>query len=184
MLTLRTIQNRGYFFMSPDGYALSRGAYSTLTGDKTLSGICAERKEFALPEVGQKLQKSHLLTSATDAFWVVCDFLPDSFEFIANVTPPWSVCFAATGEQGVSKVYEIAKISRGNVNQIMELFRTLPKVPEDDRKQIVRIIILEDWKDAPKVRDGFGIKYVIGINETRPRGYQIIRKMEGDKLWD
>ena len=182
MLTLNKIQRKGYIFMSPDGFAITRGAYSVATGDRLLTKVNSKIGEFAIPDMGPLLQEKRLLTSATDCFWIACDFLPYSYEFIANLTPPWSVCFDAKSSDGLTKVYEVAKVKKGEGYQTAEILKSVPPVPDEAKSGIIRVAILEDIKEKD-ILPAVGFKFLCTIDENKPRGYKVIEKREGSQIW-
>lgn len=182
MFTLKRVQRKGYLFMSPDGFTVTRGAYSVATNDRLLKEIDTKSSEFAIPKIGPELQKKRLITNAMDCFWIVCDFLPYSYEFIANLTPPWAVCFDVKSASEKSKVYEITKIKRGDSYQTSEILKALPQVAPEAKDNIIRIAVLEDPREKDIVPP-LGFKFICTIDESRPRGYTIIEKREGKQIW-
>lgn len=182
LLTMRKIQRKGYLFMSPDGYTVNRGAYSIATDDRFLNDIDNKYGDYAVGNLGQALQKKRLLTSATDCFWIACDFLPYSYEFIANLTPPWSICFDVKTSDETSKVYQVMKIRGGDAYQAAEIIKSLPRVPEEVRSNIIRIAVLEDPREKDIVPHQ-GFKFICTIDESKARGYTLIEKREDDEIW-
>lgn len=182
MLTLQKVQRKGYILLSPDGFAITRGAYSIATNDRLMANLNTKVGEFAIPRIGPMLQEKKLITSATDCFWFACDFLPDSYEFIANLTPPWAICFDAMTSSGQNKLYQVAKIKRGEVYQAAEKLNSLPPVPKQVHDSIVRIAVLEDPNER-HVLPPLGFRFICRIDEGAPRGYKIIEKREGDQIW-
>lgn len=181
-LTLKKVQTRGYLFMSPDGYTVSRGAYSVASNDRHLLNVNPAGREFAIPEIGKLLYEKRLITSATDAFWIACDFLPYSYEFIANLAHPWSLCFTEDSS-AKSKVYQITKIKKGEGYQMAEVLKSLPEVPKEARDYIVRIAILEDEREKDIIPH-LGFRYFCSIDEKKARGYTVIEKREDKDIWE
>lgn len=182
LIFLHKIQRRGYLFMSPDGFTLSRGAYSMAANDRLLTTVDYANGQFAIPDIGPTLYKKNLITSATDCFWIVCDFLPYSYEFIANLTPPWSVCFDVKGSDGKNRVYQVMKIKKGDAYQTAMILKSLPQVPKEVQSNIIRIALLEDPREKDVI-PAAGFKFLCTIDERKRRGYTIIEKREGNEIW-
>ena len=180
LIALRKIQRRGYIFLSSDGWVLSRGAAGLVAGDDNLTELDT-MSEFALGDITPDLVRLGMVSSTIDCFWPCIEFYPGSKEFIANLTPPWSICFE-TSRSGNNKLYEIMKVPKGQEYTSAEILKQLPPVDEQARKDVIRVAFIEDEK-AMDILPRCGIKYFCVADEMLGRGFRIIGKREDEERW-
>ena len=180
---LFALQRQGHVLLSEDGWAMTKSMYQNLSGDKFFEKL-EVNKSFRIPAIDYEVRKSSFYDALIDCFTIAVDLLPESINF-AKGDDPWSLIFdTQTPENiGTGKLFQITKIPKEIEIARIEYLKSLPKIEDDAaRKVITRIAIIEDERHAWMVPH-IGFTNIVKIDPKRARGYFVVEKREGDKVW-
>lgn len=189
MIYLTDMQSNGYLCMSIDGWAMTKGAYTAITGDNRY--IRLEYKapfiiNFEIDTLVEKYLTSHqnYYKNLVDSMWVTVELLPLSEEFIAT-NFPWSISFIIYNKRiDKSYLYQITNISKRKEDAHIELLKDYARVDDEDlRKTYRRIAIIEDEKHAWKVPH-LGFEFICVIDKNTPTGFRIVETRNEDEMWN
>ncbi|MBR0417876.1 MAG: hypothetical protein IJI66_01760 [Erysipelotrichaceae bacterium] len=188
---LFAIERKGYVLLSENGWAMTQGAYLTITNDRFFDGI-VKNKAYRMPDQlpyydvdsdnkRYKVRDIELKDALDDkqmqlirCMYLVIDMLPDSCEFVAGEFP-WNIMFVTEPDDDKKgMLYQIAYVPKRTEDIEFELMRNLPKVDHQElRDSVRRIVVLENDKSIDKV-PYIGITHICKINERTARGYEVL----------
>lgn len=169
-------ETNGHILLSTDGWAMTKGKYSQITGD-TKEEFIKYEQNIRIPNMAKIINET--CTSElkyVDILWIIIDLLPDSLEYSA-MSKPFDISFIAK-----NKCYQIMSIRAIAEDAKIYQLKSVPNDYDDDfKKTIVRIAIMENEDHAFKIPTNLGFKFIVAIDSTQPRHYRIIEKRE--KVW-
>ena len=177
------LQRQGHVLLSEDGWAMTKAMYQNLSGDKFFEKLEVTRS-FRIPAIDYEVKKSNFYDAQIDCFTIAVDLLPESINF-AKGEDPWCFIFdTQTPEsEGSGKLFQITKIPKEIEIARIEYLKSLPKIEDEATKKVItRIAIIEDERHAWMVPH-IGFTNIVKIDPKRARGYSVIEKREGDKVW-
>ena len=180
---LTALQRRGDVLLSPDGWAMSKGGYKTLTGDKFNERLLNDL-DYRLPKMSLTIRNFGLSMDVIDCFWVAIDMMPSSNDFVIN-TQPFVILFDTDeNKDEISKVYEITKIPKSREDSRCELLRQLAKISDKGiQERTVRIALIEDENHAWMIPH-IGFSYICVLDEKEKSHVRIIEKRDFKEAWN
>ena len=179
---LTALQRRGYVLLSPDGWAMTKGVYKTLSGDRFCQKLLQDL-DYRLPNMTQKINRQGVSMDVIDAFWVVIDMMPASINFVVNSQPFVLLFDTDKNKDEISKVYEITKISKSREDSRCELLRQLTKITDPNmQKRTVRIAVIENEKHSWMVPH-IGFTFICVLDKNESTNLRIVEKREGEDIW-
>ena len=110
------------------------------------------------------------------AFAVVVEFLPDATNFCSGYTP-WVYAFLKDG-----KVFQVGYMRRGDEFGQSHLLRNRP-VPEEERDNFVRILVVEPNVDLSKIQN-VGYSFYCTVDEKDNYNIEVIKKIPREEAWE
>ena len=173
-------QKKGILLVSTDGYVMTKGAYSTLTGDTY--GDDLKLDEDVRIKQPININGGRTTGNTIDCMWIVANMMPDSNNFI--VCPdPWNIQFIVQKNDDPAKLFQVMRITKDKeIPSSIMLKNMANDIDKKMRLQIRRIVLLDDdsfaWR-FPKV----GVTHIAVIDEKVPNGFRIVEKRKPEEAW-
>lgn len=170
---LYAYETNGHILLSTDGWAMTKGKYSQITGDSKEEFIKYEQN-VRIGDMGATIkQMCSSELKYVDALWVLIDMLPDSLDF-SPMGKPFDIAFVSN-----NKLFQVISIKKIAEDVKIAQLKSLPNNYDDDtKKNTVRIAILEDSTHAFKIPEGLGFRFILAIDNTKSNHYRVIEKRE------
>jgi len=179
---LSNMQDHGSILLSPDGWAMTKGTYASISGDKLMENIL-NKSQFRIPPMDRMIKDYGISMDAIECLWIVIDMLPDSIDFVVNKNP-WFLLFdTQKTNEDVSKLYEITRIPKNKEEARIEMLRAVSVTKEPMRQSIVRIALIDDEKHSWMVPH-IGFSYICVLDDNAKSHFKVIEKRTGENLWD
>jgi mRNA-degrading endonuclease RelE of RelBE toxin-antitoxin system len=109
------------------------------------------------------------------AFAVVLEYMPDATNFCVG-TVPWRFAFVHNG-----KLFQVGYIKGGEEFAQSNILALKP-VPEEERENYTRILVVEPNVDMSKIRAA-GYRFICTVDETDNYNITIIKKVPQEEAW-
>ena len=173
-------QKKGILLVSTDGYVMTKGAYSTLTGDTYGDDLKLDEDVRIRQPIN--IDGGRTTGDTIDCMWIVANMMPDSNNFI--ICPgPWSIQFIVQKNDDPAKLFQVMRITKDKEIPSSIMLRNMTNdIDKKMRLQIRRIVLLDDdsfaWR-FPKV----GVTHIAVIDEKDPNGFKIVEKRKPEEAW-
>lgn len=169
-------ETNGHILLSADGWAMTKGKYTQITGD-TKEEFIKYEQNIRIPNMAKIInEQCSSELKYVDILWILIDLLPDSLDY-STMGKPFDISFISK-----NKLYQVISIRTLAEDAKINMLKSMPnEYDEDFKRNIVRIAIMENPEHAFKVPNKLGFKFVLSIDSTQPRHYKIIEKREN--IW-
>lgn len=179
------LQDHVGYFLTEDGFTLTREMYVTITKD-----FNEDNANFSDPvkiKAGQVIVTEPYHLAILDCMCVVADFMPQSYLFsMPENSYPWLFQFIAKDEKSDKppKLYQVCKIQNGYELPfaLMLAGSSYANDAKAFKDSIRRIAIIEDEASAFMVPH-LGFSAIIMYDKSSPTEFRLIEKRSGDNLW-
>ena len=142
------LQRAENFWLSCDGWAMTKGMYKKFTGDRF--------KEHVIINEVYRLDKMDHVASKYNpdvikCLWLVIDSLPQSIDFVIT-DKPYNIQFVITPENAndeiQSRLYQLVYVSKQNEIVLPQMLKSYPKIQDKQTRDLVRRVALIENEDA------------------------------------